>query len=135
MAATMRLLLAVTVAISVRALDNGLGVRPQMGYNSWYDLMCSDQMNEHTIRATADALVTTGLAGRGFEYVNLDDCFIRSRSSAGVLQPDPVTFPSGMRALGDFIHNVSICKNKTAPHNMSICNYSQSAGLKFGVCE
>lgn len=115
------------------ALDNGLGRRPQMGWNSWYDLMCTDQMSEQTVKATANALVTTGLAGLGFRYVNLDDCYIKSRAPNGMLLPDPQTFPSGMRALGDFIHNVSICKNKTAPHNMSACNYSASARMKFGV--
>eukprot|EP01044_Picomonas_judraskeda_P027049 COSAG03_NODE_8449_length_802_cov_0.958748_1_plen_37_part_01 len=36
-------------------------------------------MNESTVRATADALVTKDLAQRGFKYVNLDDCYIKSR--------------------------------------------------------
>ena len=41
-------------------LDNGLGLRPQMGYNSWYDLECTASMNETTIRATARAMKTSG---------------------------------------------------------------------------
>ena len=45
-----------------------------MGYNSWYDLMCSGQMNEDTIQATAAAMKSKGLASLGYEYVNLDDC-------------------------------------------------------------
>ena len=89
-------------------------------------------MNESTVRATADALVTKDLARRGFKYVNLDDCYIKNRLPNGTLVPDPRTFPSGMRSLGDYIHNVSICPNKTV-HNMSICNYSASADMMFGV--
>ena len=89
-------------------------------------------MNESTVRATADALVTKDLAQRGFKYVNLDDCYIKSRLPNGTLMPDPRTFPSGMRSLGNYIHNVSICPNKTV-HNMSVCNYSASAGMMFGV--
>lgn len=89
-------------------------------------------MNESTIRETADALVTTGLAAKGFKYVNLDDCYVKSRLPNGTLVPDPQAFASGMRSLGDYIHNVSICTNK-AVHNMSICNYSESAGMMFGV--
>lgn len=43
------ILLCAVVASAV-ALNNGLGITPQMGYNSWYDLECSSQMNETTIR-------------------------------------------------------------------------------------
>ena len=34
-----------------------------------------------------------------------DDCYIESRSATGELQPDPVTFPSGMKALGNYLHS------------------------------
>ena len=136
----LQLLLGVVALPSAAALDNGLGLTPQMGYNSWYDLMCSASMNETTIQATADALVLTGLAGVGYTYVNLDDCYIKSRSADGVekgavqgkgtLLPDPATFPSGMRALGDYIHAVSPC---IRPDALPTCNHSATAGLMFGV--
>ena len=45
-----------------------------MGYNSWYDLMCSPYMNETTLHATADAMVEKGLVKLGYNYLNLDDC-------------------------------------------------------------
>ena len=77
-------------------------------WNSWYDLGCSAAMNESTVRATADALVANGLADKGFKYVNLDDCYVKSRLPNGTLVPDPLTFPSGMRSLGNYIHNVSM---------------------------
>lgn len=39
------------------------------------------------------------------EYLNLDDCYITSRDSSGVLQPDPKTFSKGMKSLGDYAHS------------------------------
>ena len=30
-----------------------------MGYNSWYDLMCSPYMNETTLERTADAMIAS----------------------------------------------------------------------------
>jgi hypothetical protein len=143
---TLCLLLVALLPQHATALDNGLARRPQMGWNSWYDLMCTSQMNEATIKATADKLVTTGLANVGFRYVNLDDCYIKSRLPNGTLMPDPKTFPSGMRSLADYLHNISSCQNatcadtscpdctcKTAPRNISLCNYSAPAQMKFGV--
>lgn len=37
-----------------------------MGYNSWYDLMCSPYMNETTLERTADAMVAKGLVALGY---------------------------------------------------------------------
>ncbi|OEL25006.1 Alpha-galactosidase 1 [Dichanthelium oligosanthes] len=54
-------------------LDNGLGLTPQMGWNSWNHFQCD--INETLVRSTAYALVATGLAKAGYTYVNLDDCW------------------------------------------------------------
>jgi alpha-galactosidase len=87
----------------VLALDNGLGLTPQMGWNSWNHYACN--INENLIKSTADALVSTGLADAGYTYLNLDDCWeAPSRDSNGQLWGNPQTFPSGMKALGDYIH-------------------------------
>jgi len=44
-----------------------------MGWNSWNKFNCN--INENLIRATADALVETGLKDLGYDYLNLDDCW------------------------------------------------------------
>jgi len=97
---------------TVLGLDNGLGRTPAMGWNSWYDVLCSSDMNEKTIRATADAMVATGLSKLGYQYINLDDCWAGGRTSEGRVYPEAKRFPSGMKALADYVH---------------------SKGLKFGV--
>ncbi|OVA17264.1 Glycoside hydrolase [Macleaya cordata] len=84
-------------------LNNGLARTPQMGWNSWNFFACN--INETVIKETADALISTGLAKLGYIYVNIDDCWSSlSRNSKGDLVPDPKTFPSGIKALADYVH-------------------------------
>ena len=54
-------------------LDNGLGRTPPMGWNSWNHFGC--KINETIIMETADLLVKTGLAAKGYKYLNIDDCW------------------------------------------------------------
>ncbi|XP_031249694.1 alpha-galactosidase-like isoform X2 [Pistacia vera] len=64
-------------------LDNGLGRTPQMGWNSWNHFNC--KIEEKLIRETADAMVSSGLAAAGYEYINLDDCWAEpNRDSQGI---------------------------------------------------
>lgn len=84
-------------------LNNGLAKTPQMGWNSWNFFACN--INETVIKETADALISTGLAELGYVYVNIDDCWSSTkRDSKGQLIPDPKTFPSGIKALADYVH-------------------------------
>jgi alpha-galactosidase len=81
-----------------------------MGWNSWNYFACN--INEEVIKKTADILVDSGLAALGYNYVNIDDCWQTERDDNGKIVPDPVAFPSGMKALADYVH---------------------SKGLKFGL--
>lgn len=69
----LRIFVACLCVLSVCTLDNGLGLTPQMGWNSWNHFGC--KIDENLIKQTADLLVSTGLANRGYRYVNLDDCW------------------------------------------------------------
>ncbi|XP_030551033.1 alpha-galactosidase 1-like [Rhodamnia argentea] len=84
-------------------LSNGLGVTPPMGWNSWNHFACA--VNETIIRETADAMVSTGLSKLGYEYVNIDDCWAEiARDYNGNLVAKNTTFPSGIKALADYVH-------------------------------
>ncbi|WCJ38944.1 Alpha-galactosidase [Euphorbia peplus] len=84
-------------------LANGLAITPQMGWNSWNHFGC--QIDEKMIRETADALVATGLHRLGYTYVNIDDCWAEIvRDVKGNLVPRNSTFPSGIKALADYVH-------------------------------
>ncbi|KAA3488493.1 alpha-galactosidase-like [Gossypium australe] len=85
-------------------MDNGLGLTPQMGWNSWNHFHCD--INETLIKETADAMVSTGLSAVGYIYINLDDCWGElNRDSQGNLVPKASTFPSGIKALADYVHS------------------------------
>jgi alpha-galactosidase len=86
------------------ALDNGLALTPQMGFNDWNAYGCN--VSESLIKATADKLVSSGLAASGYQYVNIDDCWLtKSRNSAGQLVPDPTKFPDGISGTAAYVHS------------------------------
>lgn len=100
----MKLYILLLLAISALALDNGLGKTPPMGWNSWNRFHCN--INETLIKQTVDLLVSTGLAAKGYKYVNLDDCWqIDRNKSTNEIIEDKTKFPSGMAALGEYIHS------------------------------
>ena len=96
------LLLAAFPSGEAVALDNGLARSPPMGWDSWNRFGCN--VDEERIRAGADALVRSGLAAAGYRYVIVDDCWQGSRDASGRLLADARRFPSGMRALADYVH-------------------------------
>ncbi len=89
---------------------NQLAMTPPMGWNSWNTF--AGTINETLIKQTADAMLTSGLKSAGYDYVVIDDHWHGGRDDAGRLFPNPEKFPSGMRALSDYLH---------------------AAGLKFGI--
>ena len=59
---------------------------------------------EILLRSIADAMVAKGFRDAGYEYITIDDCWpADQRDSQGRLQPDPKRFPSGMKALADYV--------------------------------
>lgn len=90
--------------VVVESLDNGVALLPPMGWSTWNTFACD--INETVIKQAADILVKSGLRDRGYVYLNLDDCWMATkRDSNGNLYGDPIKFPSGMKALGDYIHS------------------------------
>eukprot|EP00798_Chlamydomonas_sp_ICE-L_P030618 gene30618-35629_t len=90
-------------------LDNGVGKMPAMGWNSWNKFRCA--INDSIIREAADAIVSSGLKDAGFQYINLDDCWMEKRGPDNKIIPFKDRFPD-MKALADYVH---------------------SKGLKFGL--
>ncbi len=69
-------------------------------------------MSEDLIKQAADAMVSSGMKDAGYEYIVIDDCWQVGRDEQGNIIPDPKRFPSGIKALADYVH---------------------SKGLKFGL--
>lgn len=52
----------------------------------------------------ADLLVSEGYADVGYEFINVDDCWLeKTRGSRGELIPDKKRFPRGMKSLGQYV--------------------------------
>ena len=81
----------------------GLAPTPPMGWNSWNTF--AGNINEELIKGVADALIASGMQKAGYTYIVIDDCWeSMERDKQGNLVPDPAKFPSGMKALGDYLH-------------------------------
>ena len=85
---------------------DSLAATPPMGWNSWNRFACD--IDEALALETAQAMVDSGLAAAGYRYVNLDDCWQVGRDAEGRVVVDPDRFPSGMKALGDKIHDLGL---------------------------
>ncbi|HEU0065829.1 MAG TPA: glycoside hydrolase family 27 protein [Sphingomonas sp.] len=81
---------------------NGLALNPPMGWNSWNKFACD--ITEAKVRETADAMASNGMRDAGYRYIVVDDCWQSKRDASGTMMADPVKFPSGMKALADYIH-------------------------------
>ncbi|KQV58470.1 MULTISPECIES: NPCBM/NEW2 domain-containing protein [unclassified Caulobacter] len=73
---------------------------PPMGWNSW-NAFTSD-IDEDKIMGSANVLVSSGLAAKGYRYVNLDDgWWLKRRASDGRMLIRAARFPSAATANGD----------------------------------
>ena len=81
----------------------GLADTPQMGWSSWNKFQT--EINEKLIRETADKMVELGLVDAGYIYLNLDDGWHGERDEQGFVHEDLEKFPSGMKALADYLHS------------------------------
>lgn len=88
---------------TAHALNNGLALTPPMGFNNWNAVGCG--VTETFIKQTADLLVSSGLAAKGYVYVNIDDCWANSTRTNGHLVPNPSKFPSGISGTADYVHS------------------------------
>lgn len=100
--------LGITLALAATALayDNGLGLAPQMGWNSWNKYGCN--INETIILLTAQKIKELGLLELGYEYVVMDDCYaLKERdNSTGKIVADPEKFPNGLLNLSTSLHDM-----------------------------
>lgn len=97
------------IAVSFLSLNvhakkvEGLALTPPLGWNSWNTFACD--VDEKLIRDMADAMVASGMRDAGYEYINIDDCWHGERDAKGNIQVNPKHFPSGMKALADYVHS------------------------------
>uniref|UniRef100_A0A915HQH7 Alpha-galactosidase n=1 Tax=Romanomermis culicivorax TaxID=13658 RepID=A0A915HQH7_ROMCU len=98
----------------VYALNNGLALKPPMGWLSWTRFMCQVDckkypdgcISEKLFTEMADVMANEGYRDVGYIQVNLDDCWMsRKRDSNSRLTADAVRFPHGIKWLAEYMHN------------------------------
>ena len=93
--------------VSRGAYNNGVAMTPPMGWSSWN--LFRHKISEELIKEIADAMKDSGLADAGYCYVNIDDCWQASeRDKNGRLQCDKLNFPSGIKALSEYVNERGI---------------------------
>ncbi|XP_039166982.1 alpha-galactosidase-like isoform X1 [Eucalyptus grandis] len=109
-------------------LASGVARTPPMGWNSWNHFQCG--IDEWTVKSTADALVSTGLAALGYKYVNIDDCWAeRNRDQMGNLRAKSSTFPSGIKALANYVHTKGLKLGIYSDAGYSTCSKTMPGSL------
>jgi alpha-galactosidase len=103
---------------------------PPMGWNSWNKFGCN--IDEAKIRGVADALASSGMKEAGYQYIIIDDCWQKDRAVDGTIQADPERFPSGIKALADYVHSKGLKFGLYSDAGAKTCGgHPGSAGYEF----
>jgi alpha-galactosidase len=97
-----------------------LALTPPMGWNHWYTHY--HRISDQLFRAAADAMVASGMADFGYQYVNMDDCWMTKPGSDDAALAGPARDSKG-----------AILPNKNFPDLKALTEYIHSKGLKAGI--
>ena len=110
-----------------------IALTPPTGWNSWggHMLLITDEI----MRKVADFYVKEGLADVGFQYISLDDCWMKmspeayhNRPPAKIAQHEGFDYDGLIGDVRD--KNSNIIPNKNFPDMKALTDYIHSFGLK-----
>ena len=101
-------------------VGDAIGLTPQMGWNDWYTFY--DHVTDADIRKAASAMVSSGMADFGYQFVDIDDCWARKPGSA-----DPALQGPARDAQGNILPNARF------PDMEALTAFIHSMGLKAGI--
>lgn len=106
-----------------------LAKTPPMGWMTWN--MFGVNINEQLIREMADAMVEEGFLAAGYQYVYIDDGWQGGRDNRNNIIPDPQKFPSGIKALADYVHSKGLKLGIYSDASQLTCaGYTASLGFE-----
>ncbi len=82
--------------------STSMASKPLMGWMSWN--FFAEKVNEQELKEMATAMIQSGMVEAGYNYIFIDDGWQGGRDSKNNMIADPVKFPSGIKALADFLH-------------------------------
>jgi len=97
-----------------------LALTPPMGWNHWYAHY--DRITDKMMREAADVMISSGMADVGYQYVNIDDCWMNAPSNK-----DPLRVGPGRDEKGNML------PNKHFPDMKALTAYIHGKGLKAGL--
>ncbi|MCZ2150500.1 MAG: putative Ig domain-containing protein [Bryobacterales bacterium] len=95
-----------------------LALTPPMGWNDWYAYR--NQVTGNLMREAADLMVASGMADYGYQYVNIDDCWM--------VKPGDPELGGEPRDAGG-----AILPNKRFPDMKGLTAYIHAKGLRAGI--
>jgi len=101
-------------------VGNTIALTPPMGWNSWNCWGCA--IDEQKIRHAAEAMVSSGLINHGWQYINIDDCWMKKLGS-----DDPVVGGPTRDECGRILTNARF------PDMKALTDHIHSLGLKVGI--
>jgi len=98
----------VIISHQIKSQINGrdgklLAPTPPMGWMSWN--FFADKINEKDLMEMADAMLSSGMAKAGYNYIFIDDGWQGGRDNKNNMIADPQKFPSGIKALAKYMHD------------------------------
>jgi alpha-galactosidase len=97
-----------------------LALTPPMGWNHWYAHY--DRITDKMMREAADIMISSGMADVGYQYVNIDDCWMNSPNNKDSLRVGPLRDEQG-----------NLVPNRHFPDMPGLSAYIHSKGLKAGI--
>jgi alpha-galactosidase len=101
-------------------VGDSLALTPPMGWNDWYTYY--DRITEKVIRDAADSMISSGMADYGYQYVDIDDCWMTKPGSTNPLLKGPERSSAG-----------AILPNGRFPDINDLTKYIHARGLKAGI--
>ncbi len=76
--------------------------KPLMGWMSWN--FFAEKVNERELKEMASAMIHSGMVDAGYNYIFIDDGWQGGRDRKNNIIADSIKFPSGIKALANFLH-------------------------------
>ena len=97
-----------------------LALTPPMGWNHWYAHY--NRITDQMMREAADIMISSGMADAGYEYVNIDDCWMNAPEYSDKTREGPLRDQKG-----------NLIPNTHFPDMKGLTDYIHSKGLKAGI--
>jgi len=101
-------------------VGEALALTPPMGWNDWYTYY--DRITEKVVRDAADSMIASGMADFGYQYINIDDCWMRKPGAKEPALAGPTRSADG-----------TILPNGRFPDLPGLTAYIHARGLKAGI--